>query len=367
MDGKKILSLALAGILTTASITGCAGGQQAAEPKEEVSSTAGAQAEGAGKMEGKDLRVAIVATATFGSQAFVDVALTGCQRAQEELGIRLDKIENCQPANAVDTLRSLAQSDIDMFILTNGAYADTIRQLSEEFPDTVFVSADMAMELIPNVISVGYREQEAAFLAGAIASLMTETSKVAFIGGQPGGSMDRFEVGYSCGAKYANPAVEASVAYVGNFNDVNKAKELATMLYDQGNDWLVPAAGASNLGVFQATAEQSEGKYTLGAADGQFHLMPDKIVASQVKKIDNVCYMIIEDMLNERSYVGQTLELGLKENGVGILYNPDEKISGIIPQEVKDKVEQLTQDIVDGKIVVPKTADELAAFAYPAS
>lgn len=179
--------------------------------------------------------------------------------------------------------------------------------------------------------------------------------------------MDRFEVGYSCGAGYVNPDVEASVAYVGNFNDVNKAKELATMLCDQGNDWLVPAAGASNLGVFQAVSEKGEGQFTMGAADGQFHLMPEKIVASQVKMIDNVCYMIIEDMLNDKAYLGQSLDLGLKEEGVGILYNPDEDIAGIISDETKTKIDELTRDIIDGRIVVPKTAEELAAFSYPVS
>lgn len=363
MKGKNILSIVLAGMMAVMSVTGCAGGpKETGTEKDTAAAAAPAQT-----AEGKNLRVAIVASGTFGTQAFVDVALAGCQRAEQELGIKLDRIENCQAANAVDTLRNLAETDIDMFIMTSGVYVDTIRQLSGEFPDKVFVSADMSMELIPNVISVGYREQEAAFLAGAIAAEMTKTNKIAFIGGQPGGSMDRFEVGYSCGAKYAKPDIEASVAYVGNFNDVNKAKELAAMLYDQGNDWLVPAAGASNLGIFQASQEQGEGKYTLGAADGQFHLMPEKIVASQVKKIDNVCYMIIEDMLNDRAYVGQTLELGLKEDGVGILYNPDETIAGIIPDETRTRIDELTQEIIDGKIAVPKSTDELAAFVYPAS
>ena len=225
MRGKKILSIILAGLMTVLSVTGCASGQKDTGTSTDTTTAAVAPVAGeAGKKEEKKFRVAIVAVGTFGTQAFIDVALAGCQRAEQELGIKLDKIENCQTANAVDTLRSMAQSDIDMFIMTSGAYADTIRQLSEEFPDKVFVSADMSMELIPNVISVGYREQEAAFLAGAIASAMTKTNTVAFIGGQPGGSMDRFEVGYSCGAKYANPDVEASVAYVGNFNDVNRPK-----------------------------------------------------------------------------------------------------------------------------------------------
>lgn len=366
MRGKRLLSLLVAAILAASclAVTGCVGGKTRGDAKPEEAAKTEAKASGT---KDKKLTVAIVTAGTFGSQAFTDVALAGCQKAEEELGIKLNKIENCQMANAADTLRSMSQGDIDVFILTSGAYADTIRQLSKEFPEKVFVSADMALEPIPNVISVGYREQEASFLAGALAAMMTKDNKVAFVGGQPGGSMDRFEMGYSCGARYANPEVEASTAYVGNFNDVNKAKELAAMLYDQGNDWLVPAAGASNLGVFQAASEKGANDYTLGAADGQFQLMPNKIVASQVKRIDHVCYMIIDDLLCDRANLGKTLDLGLKEDGVGLIYNPDEKISGIVPQEKKDKLKELAQDIMDGRIVVPKTVEELAAFPFPKS
>ena len=62
---------------------------------------------------------------------------------------------------------------------------------------------------------------------------------------------------------------------------------------------------------------------------------------------------------------GQPQEMGLKEGGVDLLYTTNEELAATIPQDVKDRVEELRQKVVSGEIKVPGTKDEFAAFSFP--
>ena len=51
---------------------------------------------------------------------------------------------------------------------------------------------------------------------------------------------------------------------------------------------------------------------------------------------------------------------GIKEGGVDIMYNPNnELLNSIASQEVLDKVEEVRQNIIDSKIEIPLTKEEL--------
>ena len=57
--------------------------------------------------------------------------------------------------------------------------------------------------------------------------------------------------------------------------------------------------------------------------------------------------------------------MGLKEGGVDLLYTTNEELAATIPQDVKDRVEELRQKVVSGKLKIPATKDEFAAFSFP--
>lgn len=52
--------------------------------------------------------------------------------------------------------------------------------------------------------------------------------------------------------------VKVVVAYTNEFSDPKKGKELALSQYSQGVDVILAAAGASGLGIFEASKERSE-------------------------------------------------------------------------------------------------------------
>ena len=70
-----------------------------------------------------------------------------------------------------------------------------------------------------------------------------------------------------------------------------------------------------------------------------------------IKRVDNAVFETIEDALNGKFKQG-LVELGLKEGGVGYVYNSKNK-NLILPDVIK-KVEAFKKQIIEGKIKVPK-------------
>ena len=353
---KKFFSILLAAVMALTLLAGCGGGGEASQS-------------GSGSIGGTqttDLKVGFILNGLLGSQSFDDVIVAGIEKAQAELGFEYMKAEKVEAAQAADTVRTMVQQGCNYIIFNSAVVTDPCVDVMKENPDVMFLSIDYDLPDAPdNLCCVSYREQEAAFLTGAFCELMSKTGKVAFIGGNEGGTMVRFEAGFRTGARYVNKDAKVSVSYVG-FQDANKGKETATMLYNQGYDWIAGAAASSNLGIFQASEELGGDNWVCGAADGQFHLMPSRIVVSQVKRVDNVAYNMLKEAAEGNFQGGAHLNMGLKEEGVDMLYtDKNDELLAMIPEEVTTRIEELRQAIIDGEIVVPASNDEIESFKFP--
>lgn len=148
------------------------------------------------------------------------------------------------------------------------------------------------------------------------------------------------------------------------YTDVNKGYETAMLYYDQGYDWLAACAAGSNLGVFQASQEKGGDYWCCGAADGQFHLMPDRIVCSQVKTVDKVGYTYIKNAIETGDFKGGEWDVfGTAEGGVDLIFNDQNpEVLDMIPEETMAKYEAIRDKVVSGEIKVPATYEELDTF-----
>ena len=134
------------------------------------------------------------------------------------------------------------------------------------------------------------------------------------------------------------------------FRNPGRGKELALSQYQQGVDIIYHAAGSTGLGVFEA-ARQS-GKLAIGVDADQYQEAPGYILTSMVKGVDVAVYEATR-WVKEGRFKGGVYQLGLKEGGVGYVY--DEHNRAMIPPDVHARVEQLKQEIIAGRIKVPDT------------
>ena len=70
---------------------------------------------------------------------------------------------------------------------------DSVNQVADQNPDQHFGIVDDISDR-DNVVSLTFKDHQAAFLAGVAAAETTETGKVGFIGGIKGQVIDRFQI-----------------------------------------------------------------------------------------------------------------------------------------------------------------------------
>ncbi|HEX7981849.1 MAG TPA: BMP family ABC transporter substrate-binding protein, partial [Gemmatimonadaceae bacterium] len=104
------------------------------------------------------------------------------------------------------------------------------------------------------------------------------------------------------------------------------------------------------LGVFEAARQTN--KLAIGVDADQYGEAPGYVLTSMVKGVDNAVYDAIKKT-KDGTFKGGIDQYGLAEGGVGYIY--DKNNAKLIPPDVHARLEQLRQDIIAGRIVVPST------------
>ena len=144
------------------------------------------------------------------------------------------------------------------------------------------------------------------------------------------------------------------VQYAGStpdaFNDPARGKEISLQQINQGADIIYHASGATGQGLFEAASEKKV--FAIGVDSDQAKLNPDApILTSMVKRVDNAVFQTIKDAKNGNFPGGTVQEFGLQDKGVSLA--PFGRFDSMVPQSVKDQVDQARQSIIDGKTKVP--------------
>jgi len=292
-----------------------------------------------------------------GDKSFNDSAYRGLEKAKKELGIYYEYIEPGEGSDRESALRILALRKFDIIFGIGFMFSDDIKHIAKEFPDIKFACIDYSLkknEVLPkNLAAIKFREEEGSFLVGAIAGLKTKTNIVGFIGGMNIPLIHKFEAGFKEGVKYVNPEAKVLIAYAGvtgeAFKNPSKGKELALSQYSKGADIIYHASGSTGLGVFEAAREKN--KLAIGVDSDQYYEAPGYILTSMVKRVDEAVFRTIKDTLAGK-FKGGVYSLGLKENGVGYVY--DENNRDLIPEEIIRRIEEIKKEIISGKIKVGK-------------
>jgi len=338
---KKLLAV----VSTAAILLAACGGGNAPAPAENAQG--GAPQDTAAKK-----RIALVLPEKIGVNPFFQQMDEGAKKAAQEFGVELKTIESTDHSAIEENLRVAVAEQYDLVITSSFESEDALKKVAAENPDSKFAIIDTVIDL-PNVRSVTFREQEAAYLLGAAAGLATKTNKVGMVAAMDIPMIKKWTVGFQEGLKSTNPNAEYQVNYVGSFSDPAKAKELALLQASKGADFIAGAAAVGDLGVFEAAKEK--GFYTAGQDVDRTTIDPEHIVLSQLKGTDAAAYETVKAFAEGKFEPG-VVSYGLKENGVGVTHITHESttpLHAFVGQENVDKVKAIKEDIVSGKLQVP--------------
>lgn len=294
-----------------------------------------------------------------GDKSFNDAAYAGLKRAIDEFGIDAkDLSPNSGGENREELLRLVSEGGYGLNFAIGFAFADAVKAVSSDFPDVKYAIVDEVVDA-PNVASLTFAEEQGSYLVGAAAALKSQANHIGFIGGVETDLIKKFQAGFEAGAKKIKPDIKIDVKYItqppdfGGFGDPAKGKEIAASMYGAGADVVYHAAGGSGTGLFQAAKEASTGGKKVWAigvdSDQHENSAPDVqpyILTSMLKKVDVAVYETIKAYV-EGNFKAEHRIFDLKSGGI------DFATSGGFVDDIKPQLDDLKQQIIDGKITVP--------------
>lgn len=310
---------------------------------------------------GKKLKVGVVFdSGGKGDKSFNDSAWRGIERAKTELGIEAKYIESRKESDYETNQTALAEEGCDLVIAVGLNQENALKKVAAANKDVKFAIVDGHVAA-DNVRMLLFREEEGSFLVGYLAGLMTKTNKIGFVGGMKIPLIEKFEYGFMAGIKSANPAVEFLPAkFTDNWDDSQKGKASAKILFDSGADIVYHAAGRAGLGVI--TAAQDAKKWAIGVDSDQDDIAQGSVLTSMIKRVDEAVFSSIKDLQAGKFSAGEIV-YDLKANGVGLSELRFTK--DIIGAENLKKLDAVKADIISGTIKVPTTEAEFTAFQPP--
>jgi len=291
-------------------------------------------------------------TDVAGSQSAVDVE--GWRGVGDALRDRpcahAERIISRRPSDYRNNLQAAADRHDDLVIAGSFLLTDAVVDAARANPATHFMLVDPIV--IPddqaNLVVLSFREDQAAFLAGALAGMMTKTGIVAGIYG-PEGADDRLNrLGFEHGAQYARPGLRMLGAYqpategAPYANPAWGAAQARTFL-DQGADVIFGAGGSTGVGALRAAA--LAGRLCVGAGTTDDLAAAPCLLTSSVKFIDRGVKLAVSDVAAGR-WSGGIRELGLAQQAVGLSPLTDPRLT----PEIRRRLQMISDLLAAGTL-----------------
>ncbi len=356
-------SIVASAVTATAALALAACG--AAPEDEENGGGGGGEAGGA-----SDFTACLVSDAGgWDDRSFNQSAHEGLTAAVDELGINEETAESQSESEFGPNVDSMVQQGCNLTFGVGYLLEDAIQTAAEENPDrhfalidSGFTDADFNPVELDNAKPILFNTAEAAFLAGYVAAATTESGTVATFGGQQIPSVAIFMDGFADGVTYYNDENDGDVqllgwdkeaqqgAFTGDFENQANGQQQAEQFIAQGADTIMPVAGPVGLGAAAAAAE-ADGVRIIGVDSDWYESSDygDIVLTSVMKRIgpavQDTIGQAVEDGFTAEPYVGT-----LENDGVGLA--PFHDFEDEVPQEVKDTVDGLREQIISGELEV---------------
>jgi arabinogalactan oligomer/maltooligosaccharide transport system substrate-binding protein len=285
---------------------------------------------------------------------FNEYAYKGMMQAVDEFKLENAFIETLAPTDYEKNIEQFATEKYDVIITVGFMLQDATQKMAKKYPDIKFAGVDEDYtEQLPNLVSLKFAEDQAGFLAGALAGLMTKSNVVGIVCGMEIPPVVKYRKGYENGVKLTNPNAKVLGIYIDSFTAPDRGKEAALSQIAEKADVIFGAGGPTGSGGIAAAAEQ--GAWVIGVDQDEYLTTftkgtrkgADKLLSSAMKRVDVAVYTSIRNAVIDL-WQGGVMLLEAKNDGVGLA--PYHDTEAAIPQAAKDQITQIAKDMKDGKI-----------------
>ena len=257
----------------------------------------------------------VLSTGGVNDQSFNQSAWEGAEKAAKELDVEVSYLESQSDADYLQNIETAIDQDSDLVVGVGFQLGDAIKEAAEAYPEQQFAIIDNTYEEdLENVRCITFNEEQSGYAAGLVASKMTKTGKVGFIGGMDIPSCSNFSVGFKKAMKEELPDSETLIQYTNSFTDAAKGRVLAEQMVRDGVDIIFMASGGGNAGVLEVVKENNI--KAIGVDMPNNYLAPQYVITSALKNVGEGLKLTIKDF-KDGKFTGGEVKYDLSNGGVG--------------------------------------------------
>jgi basic membrane lipoprotein Med (substrate-binding protein (PBP1-ABC) superfamily) len=266
-----------------------------------------------------ELRVALLTPGPISDQSWNGGAYQGLLRIRDSLGAQVSHIQTRTPAEFEENFRQYGAQGYSLVFGHGFEFQDAAERVAPEFPNTIYVTTS-GNRVGANLAGMEFSFEEASYLAGMVAGVMTRSGTIGVIGGTELPPVRRSFDAFAAGARRTRPNVKMLTSYIGNWDDASAGKEQALAQIGQGADVIFQNADAAGLGVFNA-ARESRGVYIVGSNSDQNGVAPDVTLGSVVIDLPHA-FLTVAREVKAGGFKPRVISLGGRTDVVRLVMNP---------------------------------------------
>ncbi len=275
--------------------------------------------------------------------------------AMDEIGEYFDFEREIYDVKEVSDAKSAAKKAVsegaDLYIGTSYAVNNELLYALDGKSESILAMIGNRIETDKkNVVSITFKMEEAAFLAGYLAAITSKTGVIAYIGGYDSDDTESY-YGFYAGAKYKDPSVIVESSYTDSYNNSVKGRDAATEMKSKNADVFYVNCGSCALGI----TELVRGSEVRVILSEQYSIDSDEVIAQAKQYYKNAALYVVDEFINQQLSPGE-FRYGISYGFVDL--QVESSVSDIIIYDISE-VRTL---IRTSKIKVPATKDETDMF-----
>jgi basic membrane protein A len=281
------------------------------------------------------------------------------QSGARDAGASVQVIASHANSDYLSSLQRCATAKPDLVIAISPDMASAVWRAAQLHADQKFALVDGTPiddngqeASLANVSDILFKQQEPAYLVGAIAGLMEKQkignathNVIGILGTNHGPSVDPYIAGFVAGARDVDPGVIIKVTY-SDSQDTAFCKQLGITQISAGADILFEVTGRCASGYIDAAYDASG--YAIGSNNDQAFLSP-AVITSALKRVDRAVALTIERLKNGQFRSGKQV-FSLQDDATNF-----STPSSVVPQDIINQVLELRNKIRTGTITPPET------------
>jgi len=285
---------------------------------------------------------------------FNQSAYEGMLKAADEAGLDNTYIETSAQTDYAANIDTCVSESYDAIVTVGFLIGDATHAAAEANPDIYFIGVDQFFaDPLPNLVGIQFREDQAGFLVGALAALMTKSDTIAGVYGIDIPPVVKYRNGYEQGAKYINPDINTLGVYIDSFNAPDRGATAAEQFIGEGADVIFGAGGPTGSGGITRAAQLDT--YVIGVDTDEYATTfgngetpgSEYLIGSALKRVDVGVYDMLNALINGDAWTEDSLYVLSVENG-GIDVAPAHDSD--VPEDVTTQVQTIRDGLADGSI-----------------